>query len=276
MPSNLLLLLPLLGGYLFSHLFHYTRFRAQALQGHRLVFEAAIAGVLFLAPARGLVFWLMKQDWLSPLLGAWPSVTNRTAFAGTTILAVLLAPTAATLLNLGYGWWHQRRDVADSAGGPRSWWRASKVQALDVAIRHFGNVLQQLLHQAAKLAKHGDPVGLSLHSGKLYLALVKQSPTLSPNDQQVSVVPLMSGYRDPESWKPVYNYLYQRSDFTHSVVSQSEEKDPGDVQHLLSIPLSEIVSIHQLEKEHFLSRLKDLGRTEAEHPREAPSGPALR
>jgi hypothetical protein len=44
MPYNLLLLLPLIGGFLFVHLTHYFRFAAQRMDGYRLLFQSAIAG----------------------------------------------------------------------------------------------------------------------------------------------------------------------------------------------------------------------------------------
>lgn len=75
MPSNLLLLLPLLGGYGFIHLFYFTRFRAQTLEGHRLIFEAAMWGFGFVLPAR--------------------------------VLTSLLAPFAAILCNLVVASWLQ-------------------------------------------------------------------------------------------------------------------------------------------------------------------------
>src|SRR5215470_20055792 len=54
MPYNLLLL-PLLGGYILVHLCHYLRFRAQRLDGYRLLIESAIAGVVLVILSRGVV-----------------------------------------------------------------------------------------------------------------------------------------------------------------------------------------------------------------------------
>jgi hypothetical protein len=51
MPYNLLLL-PLIGGFLFVHLTHFFRFGAQRLDGYRLLFQSAIAGICLSAAAR--------------------------------------------------------------------------------------------------------------------------------------------------------------------------------------------------------------------------------
>ena len=54
MPYNLLLL-PLLGGFLFFHLTHFFRFAAQRLDGYRLLFQSAIAGTFLSILARLIV-----------------------------------------------------------------------------------------------------------------------------------------------------------------------------------------------------------------------------
>lgn len=55
MPSNLLLL-PFLAGYLFLHSFHFTKFRAQRLDGYRLLMESAAVGLVL-----ALTGWVSAQ-----------------------------------------------------------------------------------------------------------------------------------------------------------------------------------------------------------------------
>lgn len=97
MPSSLLLLLPLLGGYLFNHFSHILRFRAQTQTGHRLILEAAATGVVFLGLARAIALALMWLDWPESLLGVWPAVTNGIQFVGTAILTVALCCVSAVI-----------------------------------------------------------------------------------------------------------------------------------------------------------------------------------
>lgn len=56
MPFNVLLL-PLLGGYIFITYWHRTRFSARRYTGERLLFHAALAGVIFLI----LSFWITRD-----------------------------------------------------------------------------------------------------------------------------------------------------------------------------------------------------------------------
>src|ERR1700744_5570854 len=52
MPSNVALFLSLLAGYAFVHLFYFTRFRSQRLDGYRLLIEAGVVGVVLYAAGR--------------------------------------------------------------------------------------------------------------------------------------------------------------------------------------------------------------------------------
>jgi len=61
MPFNVLLL-PLLGGYIFITHWNRTRFNAKRHTGERLLFEAATAGLLFLLIAFVLVHLVTAAD----------------------------------------------------------------------------------------------------------------------------------------------------------------------------------------------------------------------
>ena len=45
MPENALLLFPIVLGYLFLHFCYYFHFRAQRLEGNRLLVESLIGGI---------------------------------------------------------------------------------------------------------------------------------------------------------------------------------------------------------------------------------------
>src|SRR5712672_2752764 len=62
MPWNLLLL-PLLAGYCALHICHFFRFRAQKQDGHRLLFESALAGIPLLIFGRVTTYCLASNSW---------------------------------------------------------------------------------------------------------------------------------------------------------------------------------------------------------------------
>lgn len=249
MPSNLLLLLPLLGGYLFNHILHRIRFRAQSLGGHRLVFEAALSGLFFLIPARALAFLLAKASWMGWLLERWPALTGSTSFVGTTVMAVLLAPISAVVLNLLEGFRYYQND--GEIVTPLACWQASRDYSLDRAIRNSGNALQEILHEVAVRGfDEGATIGLTMSNGKVYTAWVARSPNLAPNDQYVALLPLMSGYRDPDTREIKYNYLYP--------IIERPELLEDLPEFNLTVPISQIESAHLLEAEFYLTALHDL------------------
>lgn len=242
MPSALLPFLLLIGGYVFNHLLHPLRFRAQTLDGYRLVFEAGLTGCIFLLPAR----WMVQQlkpllvDWLSK----WYAMTADTAFVGTTVLAFAMAPAAATAGNMLLGAYARRRLRVPSRlyahhRQPIRFcvhcWKASREFSLAFAVDLSGNALQHIFYEAATRAREGFTVGLTLSNRRIYAALVTRAPNLSPADSQyVRLIPLMSGYRTEDRMEVTYDYAY-----------------PPTSKGLMTVAVSEIVSAHLLSPGDF-------------------------
>lgn len=272
MPSNFLLLLPLVGGYLFNHGFYKLRFRAQALTGHRLILEAAVSGLAFLAVARLFVALLLPLIVPKSVLAEWSVISGRTPFSGTSVLGVLLAPLSALAANLCVGYKH-RDEVAEEkyAHKPRwlrdvyRWRQASRDFYLDKAIRRSGNALQKLLHQVATRGKSGISVGVTMANGKIYACEVTTSPNLSPTDEYVSVLPLLSGHRDRDTQQIIYDLAYPIAKFQELAAIN---------QVVVALPVSEIKSAHMLDEEYYESeveRLKEAAEKAKLSPTKMPS-----
>ena len=97
MPYNLLLL-PLIGGFLFVHLAHYFRFAAQRADGYRLLFQAAIAGVGLSIAGRITELFIAFTP-----LGMWAeqywNLFSPFPYSATSAISLLLGPAFALLLN---------------------------------------------------------------------------------------------------------------------------------------------------------------------------------
>lgn len=247
MPSALLPFLLLLGGYVFTHLWHLSRFRAQGLDGYRLVFEAGLAGCVFLFPARVLVQWL-KDVLPDSLLADWYAMTAGTSFVGTTIVAFAMAPAAASLANLVVGWQLQKRGLrvpsqtyARFPGrlhGCARCWKASRLWSQGIAVSVSGDALQQIFFRAATDFERGFTVGITMSNRRIYAAFVARAPNLSPVDSQyVRLVPLMSGFRSEDKLEVEYEYGYP-------LRSIGEWDDA-----VMTVPVSEIISAHLLSPE---------------------------
>ncbi|HEY4573564.1 MAG TPA: hypothetical protein VIJ26_06370, partial [Thermoanaerobaculia bacterium] len=98
MPTNLLLL-PLLGGFWFVHFCYFFRFRAQRLDGYRLLLESAFFGLLLSVPARLITYsWPRYFEAGRSARAEWGLWSN-SSLSGTATVSLLLGLTAPFLLN---------------------------------------------------------------------------------------------------------------------------------------------------------------------------------
>jgi len=79
-------------------------------------------------------------------------------------------------------------------------------------------------------------------NGKIYAGLVVTSPNLSPHDSYVSILPLMSGHRDPKTLKIEYDFAYPVNQLL---------KLGGHCGVVVALPVADIRSAHMLDKEYF-------------------------
>lgn len=182
MPYNLLLL-PLIGGFLFVHLAHYFRFAAQRADGYRLLFQAAIAGVgLSIA---GRITELLIA--LTPL-GKWAeqywNLFSPFPYSATSAISLLLGPVFALLVNLFM----------------------SKEKAKAKEIRSHGNFLLRLIDEATNQHRL---ISITLDSRKWYVGWVVESPNLDPHDQFFRLLPFISGYRDKDALEARRTVYYE-------------------------------------------------------------------
>jgi hypothetical protein len=195
MPTNLLIL-PLFGGFLLVHLFHFSRFRSQQLEGYRLLFWSGVSGSCLLALARLLTYsiavaGLFKLSWLLSWHAFFP-----VDFSGTGVTALALGVILPLAGNLCMG----------------------RQRAQDLAVRRYGGSLSRLLHAATM---REFPVSITLENRKTYVGFVIGAPNLDPNDQYVQILPLLSGYRDKDD-------LRLRFTDNYSEVYESGRVDPSD------------------------------------------------
>jgi hypothetical protein len=198
MPFNLLLL-PLLGGYIFARKYYRTRYSALRSENHRLLFLAAQYGLLFLgmaATVRGI--WMVLRYFYPSL-----AVVNQLwrivfpfDFSGTAILAFLLGATSWKYLN--------RKLNSD--------------REVDNAIREKGDPLEVLLKNAMRDTR---PVLLTIKSGKVYVGTVIATVNPAFDIQSIKIMPILSGYRDAKDQTVTFTTDY----FT--LLTQIHEQDPS-------------------------------------------------
>jgi hypothetical protein len=182
MPYNLLLL-PLMGGFLFFYGAYLLRFYAQRLDGYKLLFFVAIAGTCLATVARLLIVALIRTPtggWLE----SWWNAFSPFPYSGASALAFLLGPLAAAGVNLFVG----------------------KEKAKDIEIRRHGNALIQLLHRAER---EKLLIAITLASRKWYVGWVAESPNLRPDEKYFRLLPFTSGYRDKDTLETYRTVFYE-------------------------------------------------------------------
>lgn len=204
MPYNLLLL-PLLGGFLFFHITHYFRFSAQRLDGYRLLLQAAVAGTCLAVLGRIIIEFIE----LTPLSPQAERIWHRFSpfpFSASSALALTLGPSLALVWNFF----------------------VSKEKAKDVEIRKHGNGLIKLLHRAQQ---ENQLVSITLENRKWYVGWVAESPNLDPQELYFRLLPFMSGYRDKDNLRTFRTVSYESALEEPSV-------DPRDL--VITLPLRDV------------------------------------
>lgn len=184
MPDNLLLL-PLLGGFIFLHVNHYFRFHAQRVDGYRMLVESAIAGCILGFFARILVASLAPTafgGWIT----SWWNVIFPWQHSGAAALALTLGPVLGFLINIFI----------------------NKEKAKDLEVRRHADSLISFLHQAERSE---SIISITLDSRKWYVGYVAEAPNLSPTESYFRLLPVISGYRDKDTLETVKTVLYEEA-----------------------------------------------------------------
>lgn len=204
MPYNLLLL-PLLGGFLFFFTAHLFRFGAQRLEGYKLLFQSAIAGVILSFWARLIVLGIALVPRGQALERYW-SAFSPFAFSATSALAMMLGPLAALILNLFIG----------------------TDRAKEIEVRRNANALVRLFYEAAN---ENFMVSVTMDSRKWYVGWIVETPSLYPQEQYFRLLPYMSGYRDNSTLETFRTVFYED-------VLNTPEFDKGEL--VLTLPLAAV------------------------------------
>ncbi len=209
-------LVSVLAGYLFQTLFNGTRYKAARSSGYHVFFQAALTGVLLFAVSYTLVYVFYmggpRAEWL------WAEVSPN-AFTDAMALSVVLGFLLPFALNR----------IIDSNEAARA------------VARDSGDVIEVLLDEAFENQRY---VEVTLRTGKAYVGLVSASPISLGGTADVSLVPLLSGYRNRQTQelRLTRNYapMLQEAEAKHI------EAEHDDFRIVLS--LDEVVSARRFDR----------------------------
>jgi hypothetical protein len=230
MPANVALFLSILAGYTFIHVCYFTRFRAQRLDGYRLVIESALAGLILYFAARIIEPW--TPPWTMAII---KNAAGNNSDLIDTVHVLALGLFSPILVNFATAAWvraisRDNEDAVDAgADGISAAWtwvvEPARRAALNWAVHRLGNDLLSLLHDAAnRPSERQMPIHLTLDNNKVYVGWVLRSPSLKLEDEYLSILPLASGYRDKDTLTTHLNVSYPVGDY----MSAGGALDPND------------------------------------------------
>lgn len=247
MPYNLLLL-PLLGGFIFARRWNLLRFYALRSDGYLLLLYAALAGSIHLVAARFII-----------------------------VILPVICQKSAALLNLiamiDTGWHYlapfQHSGVTSLAFalGAVLWWPLNKIPkykekpSIRKVLSAYGDPFVLLMERAMDQTK---PVSLTLKGGKVYVGFVTYTAfTAHPAFpiRSIKILPFVSGYRHDETKRVRFTTDY--SAITERIRRQSDAELENTFTGLvvedfeITVPIDEIVSANlfnaRVYKRHFRS-----------------------
>lgn len=177
-----LLLLPLVGGFLFASLCNRTKYYLDRQDGYRLLFYSAGFAALFAALAHLLVLY-GECVFPNAVRSIQQTLSLGQPHLGTAYLALII--------------------------GASLWWPVNKTcfnefEEIVRSIRRHADKMELLLLKSVIKDK---PVMLTMANDKVYIGWIMEIPIPS-GDEYTQILPYMSGYRHKDSRELVLSMLY--------------------------------------------------------------------
>jgi len=243
MPSDLLVLLPLLAGYLFVHVCYLTRLRAQALEGHRLVFEAAGYGIALFLLARVVALAAERR---------WPELAGflfdlegpaRRPFVGTSAIMLFLTPAVAFGVNLVVSLLAVPKDFPDDKLIPfTKLLQGGRVWALR---RSFEAAEDRIALNLLDALRGKELLCFYLRDRKVFLGFVAQAPNRRRKEATIHIIPVLSGYRDKDYLTVHWTSRYPADRY---LSGKADSLDP--LEFSLIFPEQEILILRPFDEEY--------------------------
>jgi hypothetical protein len=224
LPYNVLLL-PLLGGYFFLICWNCTKFNTSRQSGHKLIFHAAAAGLLFLGIAFGVVAFIISR-W--PHCAVWWQSIVPFPYLGTSLLACVLGMALPWPLNF------------------IPFFR--KEESAQRAIERANDHLEILLARACRETK---AVSITLKSRKVYIGLVTRTHDPTYDRKYIQLLPIKSGFRDSVTQAMTLTVDYSVA-FAKIIQEDATVAAGGIRDFEIVIPVSEIQSVNLFDPTTYL------------------------
>jgi hypothetical protein len=216
---NYLLLLPLLGGYVFLTVFNFTKYQHGRIETQRLIFHSIIAGLLLLIFTLYFDTYFLKKHFLNfrEFLGNLILVNIESL--NFYLLTFIISPILAIVLNLLI---------------PNNF-------MMKLVIKVWGDEYEKVyLKSLREKDRTKKLILISLDNNKVYVGYLKRvtKPLLS---QQIDLIPVVSGYRDDATKKITFTTPYMKT--LISLIEKEEGFEIIDEEMKIILPKEKIISV---------------------------------
>lgn len=244
MDTAILVVLPLVGGYIFASRWIVTKYVVDREDGHRLYFRAAFYGVFLFAVA--LLIRLL-------LVSCVDSYENFEATLLTLCQGTLKDPkdpsqlktlvTSLYALGLGAMLWVPFMFL------PNKW----KLLLYDRAI--LGNDFEELIASAARRV---IPIAATMENSKVYVGLLSETPPPSQQRKSLTILPLMSGFRHADTgeikFTTYYNRIYDKLNKISPDLTIDDFSVVLPIDKIHSINMFDVVVYEEFQKQSTINR----------------------
>lgn len=241
MPFNLLLL-PLIGGYIFIHKWYRVKYYALRVDGHRLLFYAATAGAVFLFLSCFIIAFFESSQLLLSVNDIWHKIIPLEN-SGRAALAFLISVSIWKFLNIFFDYELEvQRVILD------------KRDPLEIMLRRALGEKKLVL--------------FTVKNGKIYIGRIISNFNPAFPLEHITILPCMSGFRDTSTKKiNITNYytdiyeatkqaIIERSageerEISNSLIQSAIKKELSSKGFEIVIPRSEIQSASYFDEESY-------------------------
>lgn len=231
MPRLDLILLPLLGGYLFIITFNLTKYYHLRLERQKLIYNSLVFAVLLTFLAYLLDFFILKL--LFPqcreiISGKVSEIMNYNTVSGLkhSILIFIISWPLAKILNFIF----------------------KKKFAFDYTIKRWGSQLDRLIWFSLTEKKDENKLLMVTTKGnKVYIGYInKLSEPIG--ESFITIIPNFSGYRNKENLQVEITTSY--TNFIQEYITKNKQSEIGEKLGII-VPVNEILFVSKFDTEIF-------------------------
>jgi len=242
MDTAILVVLPLVGGYIFASRWIVTKYVVDREDGHRLYFRAVFYGVFLFAVALLsrllLVSCIDSYEHFEAALLSFYQGTLKDPKDPSQLNTLV---TSLYAFGLGATLWVPFSFL------PNQW----KLFLYDRAIR--SNEFEMLIAAAARRV---IPIAVTMENNKVYVGLLSETPPPSQQRKSLTILPLMSGFRRADTseikFTTYYNLIYKKLDKISPNLTIDDFSIVLPIDKIQSVNMFDVVVYEEFQKQSTL------------------------